>query len=351
MQSAYGNINRETLKKDLRTATFIIREHEKEFCFAHTSLQEYFLARYIIDKLSLSEADKKGLAMPMPSNETLDFAVRVLETERRKVFACLKNMVSIFEGGYERQATELCLGLWQRLHDNNMETPAPPVIHLEGAELSGMEIHGLNLSRALFDNADLKEISLRHVRLTSSSFKSADLHNAEFLNCLIKGSEFIGASVQGSIWKDNDVSHSNWKDANLYLADLVRCDLTEGTDMKAGDDLNIFLCKGIENSRMPEGFNIDAFTGHSSSVYSCVLTSDNKYIISGSGDNTLKIWEMETGKCIRTLVLLPGFETASWDGKRQKLLHASPSAWRWLGLNSGLKRYPIEAMEETATTF
>ncbi|MBD2538676.1 WD40 repeat domain-containing protein [Coleofasciculus sp. FACHB-SPT36] len=42
-------------------------------------------------------------------------------------------------------------------------------------------------------------------------------------------------------------------------------------------------------------------TGHSHSVNAVAVTPDGKLAISGSGDNTLKIWNLATGKLLRTL--------------------------------------------------
>ncbi|MBU4036680.1 MAG: protein kinase, partial [Proteobacteria bacterium] len=42
------------------------------------------------------------------------------------------------------------------------------------------------------------------------------------------------------------------------------------------------------------------FEGHSKSVNSVSLSSDSRYAFSGSSDNTLKLWEIETGKCLHT---------------------------------------------------
>ena len=36
-------------------------------------------------------------------------------------------------------------------------------------------------------------------------------------------------------------------------------------------------------------------TGHSNGVNSVAISSDGKYIVSGSGDNTIKIWNLESG--------------------------------------------------------
>jgi WD40 repeat protein len=43
-----------------------------------------------------------------------------------------------------------------------------------------------------------------------------------------------------------------------------------------------------------------SFIGHLSSVYSVAVTSDGKRIISGSDDNTIKLWDLKSGKCKHT---------------------------------------------------
>jgi small GTP-binding protein len=42
------------------------------------------------------------------------------------------------------------------------------------------------------------------------------------------------------------------------------------------------------------------FEGHTDVVWSVVVTPDGKTVISGSGDKTLKVWDLETGKCRAT---------------------------------------------------
>ncbi|NTW70230.1 MAG: hypothetical protein HGB23_10375, partial [Chlorobiaceae bacterium] len=89
---------------------------------------------------------------------------------------------------------------------------------------------------------------------------------------------------------------------------------------------------------------IRTLSGHSGWVNSCAFSHDNNFILSGSYDNTLKVWDSETGNCIRTMANLPQNETAVWDGNAKQLLSASESAWRWIGLSSGLRRLPIELL-------
>lgn len=41
--------------------------------------------------------------------------------------------------------------------------------------------------------------------------------------------------------------------------------------------------------------------GHTDEVFSVTITPDGKYIVSGSWDNTIKVWRTKDGKLIRTL--------------------------------------------------
>ena len=72
LAGAYQTKERDVLKEDLRTATFVLRPdtEEKHFRFAHTSLQEFFLAGYLAR--ALRERAGQRWDLPMPSLETLE---------------------------------------------------------------------------------------------------------------------------------------------------------------------------------------------------------------------------------------------------------------------------------------
>jgi WD40 repeat protein len=90
-------------------------------------------------------------------------------------------------------------------------------------------------------------------------------------------------------------------------------------------------------------------SGHSESVWAAAFSPDGKRIISGSFDSTIKIWDAQTGQCLLTMANLPDNETASWSETELKLLSASPNAWRWIGLADGCRRLPIELLDDPAT--
>ena len=54
---------------------------------------------------------------------------------------------------------------------------------------------------------------------------------------------------------------------------------------------------------MPDGQDSEVTTvfGHSDAVSACGFSPDGRLLVSGSGDRTLKLWEVRSGKCLRTL--------------------------------------------------
>ncbi len=56
--------------------------------------------------------------------------------------------------------------------------------------------------------------------------------------------------------------------------------------------------KSIKIWERETGREIKTLKGHSHMVTSVAFSKDDKYIISGSWDNSIKIWEQETGSVI-----------------------------------------------------
>ena len=90
--------------------------------------------------------------------------------------------------------------------------------------------------------------------------------------------------------------------------------------------------------------------GHDDHVITCLQFSGNR-IVSGSDDNTLKVWSATTGKCLRTLV---GHTGGVWSSQMANNVIVSGSTDRTLKasyfqLLYGLKRWltvgPIKIRE------
>jgi predicted Zn finger-like uncharacterized protein len=63
------------------------------------------------------------------------------------------------------------------------------------------------------------------------------------------------------------------------------------------------------------------FTGHTDRVNSVFLSADGLYALSGSNDCTLKLWELASGRCLRTFEVLRG----SWESVHAVFLSADGS--------------------------
>lgn len=70
--------------------------------------------------------------------------------------------------------------------------------------------------------------------------------------------------------------------------------------------------------------------GHASDVMVCVFCPTNFELLSGSTDNTLKIWDAQTRECLRTHVHLPNHEWAVIEGHDKRPLAVSRGAWPYL---------------------
>ena len=84
-----------------------------------------------------------------------------------------------------------------------------------------------------------------------------------------------------------------WGHSNLVLTVMVTPD---GSRVLSGSTDNTMKVWDIDT-----GECLITIAGHSSSVLATAITSDGSRVVSGSSDNTVKVWDLETGECLETL--------------------------------------------------
>jgi len=328
LAAAYANKDRDVLKEDLRTATFVLRPttEEKHFRFAHTSLQEYFLAAHLARALAEGKADRWDL--PMVSLETLEFLGQILVIDSKP--AALRSLETIL-GGENLRAAVLAFAYWLRALVQDLPAPAPSRVKLAGANLEGWHLRGRSAAQPLnMRGADLSSVRLNHARVEHVDLADANLTALEARQAL-----FLKVSAARARAQRADLCGLQWREGSLLGADLCGAQI-------AGCQ---WIRVGLAGATLPEGWERHATTveerrsipfpqsdtpclttifGHARMVTKCAWSPDGQRLLSCSEDKSLKVWDAKSGECLLTL---PGHTepvlACGWSPDGQRLLSCS----------------------------
>ncbi|HTI70514.1 MAG TPA: TIR domain-containing protein [Candidatus Limnocylindria bacterium] len=307
LRDAYANKDRDVLKEDLRTATFVLRpDSEKEhFRFAHTSLQEYFLAAYLVR--ALNEKRTGAWDIPMISIETLDFVGQILTLKSARPSLPVLNDIL---RGKDLRAVLLAFRYWLRAIEMGWPEPAPQHVNLQGANLDEWVIRGHSPDRLLnLRGANLNRAQMNRTRWENVDLAGADLRRVEARQSLLM--EVYGPEINAT---EADFSGLQWRRGSLAGANVqstrMACELDfvslVGTRLTA-DTLGLLRYAPALSAPpthppvAPGDAFPEVFLGHRSSVNACAWSPNGQFLLSASSDNSLKIWDASSAQCLHTL--------------------------------------------------
>ncbi len=215
LRRRYANLHPDQLEEDLRTATFLARQDDRDgssFRFAHTSLLEFFLADYLL--LALRDNAPERWAIRRPSPETLDFLGQLLA---ESADPALIQTLQGWRTRYRPQASELLLVYALRAHDRGWPMPVVRGIALTGARLDGWTVRArpdrdpLDLSDADLSGASLRRTVFQRVRLTRARLCDTQLSQAEFLECDGTRTDWGEAECTAAIWRQTRLGAAVWR--------------------------------------------------------------------------------------------------------------------------------------------
>ena len=301
------------LEEDFRTATFVLRPDDSlvRFRFAHTSLQEYFLARYLYR--ALVNGEQHHWEMDVPSPETLNFVGQLIATNPETRDEVLRTMERILAQAPSR-ATDIVFRYWLYAIKHGLPQPVPRQVKLQGVNLSGLSIQGrpngskLDLLAADLSRANLTGTRFEDVDLSLANLSGTQAQDAEFHRVTARNIDLTEADLTASVWRQSDISGlQNGAKTRWYDAQLVACDLDQN-DLPADFDRARTLSDPRDLSRsIPpveearESSKVISLLGHADSILACAISPDGRRLVSGSHDRTLKLWNLESGHCLYTL--------------------------------------------------
>ena len=294
--------DKDKLNEDLRTATFLARQDDERgstFGFAHTSLQEYFLARYLLD--AIQRDDRSRWAMRTPSAETLDFLGQLVAEARDPE---LIDTLSSWKTPYLEQASELLLRYTFTARKQKYPSPNLARIDLSGAHLDDWDFLGtpdnpLNLAEANFTTASLRRTAFSHATLTGAHFAKAALNQATFHNCTTRKTTWRNAPHPGATWHTPVRDIPAGIETGLYPG---HTDLVTGVAWHPDGDLIATTSNGtciIWNPHTAE--KLTTLTDHTSFVTGVAWHPDGTRIATTSWDRTCIIWNPRTAEKLTTL--------------------------------------------------
>ena len=109
----------------------------------------------------------------------------------------------------------------------------------------------------------------------------------------------------GKLKKEKDFAEQSWTRPTIFLPD--------DKSIAAGNHENTIRIWNVETGNIER-----TLAGHTDWVECIFITNDGKYLVSGSLDKTIRVWELSSGKLFKTIAAHEGGITAmslSADGK------------------------------------
>lgn len=361
MRRVWEEKQMEPLFKDLRNATLLTRATDRDFGFSHTSIQEYFLAQYLFEMGIKGQQD--NFHMPNLSHETIDFLIDLLEkAEAYQLGAFEKTWQQDLKGNFQQESDwTFRLYLKDQQRDTLLLT-RPEQMNLTGIDLSkqtlkGESHHLLDLSSVCFKNAQASQLKLRYVNLDHSDWTGAFLSSSEILDSEVNKACFDKAILSGT-WRKLTLHDTHFLGSDHTGLSLLHCKPVPDPFVKSlpthplvadqiilldrhfgsiqavafSPDGSTFLSASDDKSIKLWDLNtkkcIHSFEEHSSAVFACQFSPDGSTFLSASSDKSIKLWDVASRKCLYTFHSFGEEAYAVFKGK--ELMRYNEAAGRYL---------------------
>ncbi|ORX40835.1 WD40-repeat-containing domain protein [Kockovaella imperatae] len=92
------------------------------------------------------------------------------------------------------------------------------------------------------------------------------------------------------------------------------------------------------------GERLGTFNGHNGTVWTVAVDSQSRYLVTGSADNTMRLWDVQTGKCLKVWEFLTAVKRVAWSEDDSMILSITEQRQ---GQQSMLRIYSINREDPT----
>ncbi|MFZ1681431.1 MAG: NACHT domain-containing protein [Rhizobiaceae bacterium] len=364
-----GKEARDLLHVELRNASLLVRGHDDGFGFVHTSFGEYFLAGGLLKALLADELPAVE-NLPPVSNEALAFLLDRTELDGAQTrLAEALDRVLLSEA--EVAVRQLALAVRDAAIHRWFWRPLPA-----GANLSGLDLRNIvfgvmssTLDGVRFDDANLFRSRFAQVTFSGCSFGGAMLAQTQFDRCRFSNCHGVPREMESAVLFQPELDA-----ASQPLFARVRFRFAaepqpnrDGLHLNIGhwsivtsaafspDGRTVLTGSGDNTARLWEaatGKELCRFKGHGDSVIAVAFSPDGRTVLTGSDDNTARLWEAATGKELRRFEGHDGSVTAaafSPDGRTVLTGSGDKTARLWEAATGRCQRIMLVLEDSWAT--
>ena len=285
---------RNLLHTELENASFLVRDGDDRFRFAHTSYYEYFLAQAFAD--ASTSGKFCNLTQREVSKETSDFLWAIAEREGRTEELSIF-WTEILRSDVPLVARQFAFDILQ--YGKGRSIP-------RGSNLSGFDLRGkgFRAKTGVFD-----AISFSKTKLNRCDFRDSLFRNCNFENTILSNATFENSRWQNPEGTPVGLLSARGVATSLPSSWLAGRAIQENRWRDLGNYARQRLLRGSFGNSV--GFS-----------------PDGKRLVSGGVDGTVRLWEANTGEQLFAAVGLP----ESWAvlDVEDRIERNGPNCWRYV---------------------
>ena len=289
------------LENDLRTATLLVREGVDTFRFAHSSIQEYCLAGYLLR--SLADDQREAWQLSKLSPEVLDFFGQLLQLEPEGKRNELLGKLESWKAPYQKQASENLFAYCLRARERYYPKPDLHGFDLSGAELDNLILQDVDLSGANFPGASLRHCQFTRVNCAGANFSKADLTGAIWIETNASQASFADAELIGTCLRYCDFSAADLRSSHQHRSQWIACELDQAQwpqEVTGHTPFAVSCTHPFINANIT-GYQPEIYTAHTDGVNGAAYSPNGQNVVSASWDKTLRIWDAHNMELIHVL--------------------------------------------------